>query len=108
MPQRLTPQMLQAQAAQWPQASQVPQAHTAPASVALPPPPPRVGGFTQVGAQTIYTAHTTGRQYDVSGPPPYPCSRCHGNHWSWQPCPARQPNVPPQPQPKPQPLAQPQ
>ena len=74
----------------------------------LSPPPPLYGGFTQVGAQTIYTAHTTGRQYDASGPPPYPYSRCHGNHWSWQPCPAQQPGMPPQPQPQPQPQSQPQ
>ena len=88
MPQQLTPQMVQVQAAQRPQAPQVPRAHTAQASVASPP-PPRTRGLTQLGAETIYTAHTTGRQYDASGPPPYPCSRCHSNQSSWQPCQAR-------------------
>ena len=40
IPQQLAIQMLQAQIAQWPQATQVPQANTAPASVASAPPPP--------------------------------------------------------------------
>ena len=34
------------------------------------------GGLTQVGAQTLYTALSTGRTYDASGTPPYPCSKC--------------------------------
>ena len=96
MQQQLRTEMLQEPTAQWPQAMNIPQAHTAPASVASAP--PRTGGFTQVGAHTIYTAHTTGRQCDASGPPPYPCSICQGNHWSWQPCLARRANIPPQPQ----------
>ena len=58
MPQRLTPQMLQAQAAQWPQASQVPQAHTAPASVALPPPPPPVWGGSHRWGPRRFTRRT--------------------------------------------------
>ena len=49
MPQQLTTQMLQAQAAQWPQASQMPQAHTAPASVASAPRPPVRGGSHRWG-----------------------------------------------------------
>ena len=71
-----------------------PQQHAAPLAVAaasgnsagapppFPCPPPPERAFTHVGAQTTYTAHTMDRQYDASGPPPYPCSRCHGNHWS--------------------------
>ena len=55
MPQQPTPQMLQAQAAQWPQASQMPQAHTAPASVASPPPPPYV--HTGGGPDDLHSAH---------------------------------------------------
>ena len=43
----------------------------------------RHGGFTQVGAQTLYTTYSTGRTYDASGPPPYPCSKCGCMHWSW-------------------------
>ena len=34
----------------------------------LSPPPPRTGRFTQVGAQTIYTVRTTGRQMMRPGP----------------------------------------
>ena len=52
------------------------------------PAPGRKGGFTQVGAQTLYTAYSMGRTYDASGPPPYPCSKCGLMHWSWQGCPA--------------------
>ena len=59
---------------------------------------PHINGLSPLRAQTIYTAHTTGCGCDASGPPPYPCSRCQGNHWSWQACPTRQANIPPQPQ----------
>ena len=48
------------------------------------------GGFTQVGAQTLYTAFSTGRTYNAAGPPPYPCVRCSKMHWRWEGCP--QPN----------------
>ena len=47
------------------------------------PAPRRKGGFTQVGAQTLYTVFSTGRTYNASGPPPYPCSKCGLLHWSW-------------------------
>ena len=52
------------------------------------PAPGWKGGFTQVGAQTLFTVYSTGRTYDASGPPPYPCSKCGLMHWSWQGCPA--------------------
>ena len=38
------------------------------------------------GDQTLYTAFITGRAYDARGPPPYPCVRCNGMHWSFHPC----------------------
>ena len=50
------------------------------------PAPRWKGGFTQVGVQTLYTAFSTGRTYDASGPPPYPCSKCGLMHWPWQGC----------------------
>ena len=49
IPQQLTTQMLQAQTAQWPQATQIPQAHTAPVSVASAPPPPIRAGSHRGG-----------------------------------------------------------
>jgi hypothetical protein len=61
----------------------------------------RRGGFTQVGSQTLYTAFSTGRTYDASGPPPYPCIKCGQMHWSWQGCPthaAPRPDPPSPPQ----------
>ena len=58
VPQQLTPQMLQAQAAQWPQASQMPQAHTAPASVASRPPPPSYGGGSHRWGPRRFTRRT--------------------------------------------------
>ena len=45
------------------------------------------GGFSVHGEQTLYTAFSTGRAYDARGPPPYPCVRCNGMQWSFQPCP---------------------
>ena len=56
------------------------------------------GGFSTVGSQSLYTAHSTGRTYDATGPPPpYPCFRCGRNHWAvGGPCPAP-PAPPPQP-----------
>ena len=57
MPQQLTPQMLRTQAAHWPQAPQMPQAHTAPASVASPPPPPYGGVHTGGGPDDLHGAH---------------------------------------------------
>ena len=30
----------------------------------------------QIGVQTLYVAFSTGRTYDASGLPPYPCSKC--------------------------------
>ena len=81
MQQQLAAQMLWAQTAEWPQAMNVPQAHTAPASVAsAPPPPPHGGGVHTGGGPSLYTAHTTGRQYYTPGPRPYPCNRCQSNH----------------------------
>ena len=56
IPQQLTTQMLQAQAAQWPQASQMTRAQTAPASVASAP--PRTGGVhTGGGPDDLHGAH---------------------------------------------------
>ena len=52
------------------------------------PAPGREGGFTHVGAQTLYTAFSMGRTYDASGPPPCPCSKCGLMHGPWQGCPA--------------------
>ena len=47
------------------------------------------GGFSTMGSQSLYTAHSTGRTYDATGPPPYPCFRCGRNHWAvGGPCPA--------------------
>ena len=45
------------------------------------------GGFSVHGDQTLYTAFSTGRTCDARGPPPYPCVRCNGMHWSFHPCP---------------------
>ena len=28
----------------------------------------------------------SGRRYDTTQPPPYPCRRCNGKHWSLTPC----------------------
>ena len=47
------------------------------------------GGFSVHGDQTLYTAFSTGRTYDARAPPPYPCVRCNGMHWSFHPCPSR-------------------
>ena len=85
-------------------ASQAPSAANPSLSQSAPlpvPTPTRRGGFTQIGSQTLYTAYSTGRTYDASGPPPYPCSRCSKMHWSWQGCP------PPNPSPAAPPGAQP-
>ena len=47
------------------------------------------GGFSTVGSQSLYTAHSTGRTYEATAPPPYPCFRCGCNHWALGgPCPA--------------------
>ena len=54
------------------------------------------GGFSTVGSQSLYTAHSTGRTYDATGPPPYPCFRCGRNHWAvGGPCPAPPAQAPP-------------
>ena len=60
------------------------------------------GGFSVHGDHTLYTAFSTGRTYDARGPPPYPCVRCNGMHWSFHPCPTGA-QQPPQQQPAPQP-----
>ena len=60
------------------------------------------GGFSVHGDQTLCTAFSTGRTYDARGPPPYPCVRCNGMHWSFHPCPTGA-QQPPQQQPAPQP-----
>ena len=54
------------------------------------------------GDQTLYTAFNTGRTYDARGPPPYPCVRCNGMHWSFHPDPTGA-QQPPQQQPAPRP-----
>lgn len=41
--------------------------------------------FVQRNGRTFYIANS-GRQYDTSAPPPYPCNRCGCAHWSWTPC----------------------
>ena len=38
--------------------------------------------------QTIFTS-ASGRTYDTSTQPPYPCGLCQQWHWYWQPCSAR-------------------
>ena len=59
-------------------------------------------GFSVHGDQTLYTAFSTGRKYDVCGPPPYPCVGFNGMHWSSHPCPTGV-QQPPKQQPAPQP-----
>ena len=49
--------------------------------------PSRPGGLSILpGGQTVFTA-ASGRVYDVTSPPPYPCGRCQHSHWFFQPCP---------------------
>ena len=42
---------------------------------------------------TIFTS-ASGRTYDTSAQPPYPCGLCQQWHWYWQPCSARTSSTP--------------
>lgn len=49
----------------------------------------RQGGLSVLpSGQTIFTS-ATGRTYDASSQPPYPCGVCQQWHWYFQPCPAK-------------------
>ena len=76
IPQQLTTQMLQAQTAQWPQAMQVPHAHTAPASVASAPPPPVQGGSHRWGPPPFTLCTRRGDSMMRPGPRLTPAADC--------------------------------
>ena len=64
----------------------------APASARARSRTPRNRFLTRDG-RTFYTANS-GRQFDISAPPPFACRRCHQMHWAWHPC-----HTPPTPYP---------
>ena len=52
-------------------------------------------GFSRPGSlsilpsgQPVFTS-ASGRAYDATGPPPYPCGQCQQMHWYFQSCPSR-------------------
>jgi hypothetical protein len=50
-------------------------------------PSQRSGGLSILpSGHPVYTS-ASGRVYDASSPPPYPCGRCHQSHWFFQQCP---------------------
>jgi hypothetical protein len=41
--------------------------------------------FQTQNGRKFYVARS-GKKYDISRPPPYPCKECKENHWYWESC----------------------